>query len=101
MEPQVDILAKIKSLVSNNTLYHVQCGDPEGYRAFLTKFPSHEIEKITLEDYCVGDNSAEKKTFCWYIAKGLQEAFGCSPSGLVMRYLRLSAGTKLLGGKGY
>ncbi|WP_191249803.1 AAA family ATPase [Kordiimonas sediminis] len=67
--------------MAKDALYQASSGDPEAYKAFLEKFPATAIGHISLDDYCIGDNSAEKQTFCWYIERGLQGAFGLYTPG--------------------
>lgn len=76
MRLQDEIIKRIGELVETDPLYSQKCGDLQTYNEFLDKFPANRIGEISLDDYCIGDNSAENKTFCWFIERGLEKAFG-------------------------
>lgn len=51
-------------------------GDDEAYEEFLDLFPANSLEKLSLENYCLGKPVTNKNTFCQWIERGLEPAFG-------------------------
>ncbi len=49
-------------------------GDDSKYEQFLKAFPKTSLEGMSLDQYCVGDG--KNTSFCWWIERGLQPAFG-------------------------
>ena len=47
---------------------------------FYKTFPKEQINGISLENYCLGNKSKEKETFCWWLQEGLEPTLFGRPS---------------------
>ena len=65
---------KLLELLQNRNMSGKDISKDPIYKSFLEKFPSDQIENLSLNDYCMGDG--KNSSFCWWIERGLEPLLG-------------------------
>ena len=66
---------------------------------FLIRFPKNELQKLTLETYCIGRD--DKESFCWWIEHGLRHLGTFSPGNSTHYLLYWNKGEQVYKKHGY
>ena len=66
---------RIVDLVNTDDWFNRATGDDALYQQFLSDYPRETLESLSIEDYCLGHGSRQNN-FCWWLERGLVNAFG-------------------------
>ena len=62
-------------LVKSGGIYFQRSYNDAEHQRFLEQYPVERLEKLTLDEYCLGKD-AQNENFCWWLERGLEKVIG-------------------------